>query len=84
MLHTLSYRVGHILVASARGAMLFFGAVIAPLVFKHLPAYTSGPFIRRVFPVYDLGSARFVVSSRWRCCLRLTLALLPALLPVFG
>jgi hypothetical protein len=32
--------------------MLFFGAVIAPLVFTKLPADVSGPFIRSVFPWY--------------------------------
>lgn len=41
-----------LLAASAFGAMLFFGAVIAPLVFTRLPEETAGPFIRQVFPVY--------------------------------
>ncbi len=34
------------------GGMLFFGAVMAPLVFTKLPADVSGPFIRSVFPWY--------------------------------
>jgi hypothetical protein len=34
------------------GGMLFFGAVMAPLVFTKLPADVSGPFIRGVFPWY--------------------------------
>ncbi len=34
------------------GGMLFFGAVMAPLVFTKLPADVSGPFIRSVFPFY--------------------------------
>jgi hypothetical protein len=54
MLDAVSYHDGHVLVARAWGAMLFFGAVMAPLVFTHLPDDTSGPFIRRVFPVYFL------------------------------
>jgi hypothetical protein len=36
------------------GGMVFFAAGVAPLVFKHLPEATAGPFIRRVFPVYYL------------------------------
>ena len=54
MLQSIFYHLNHILVASAWGAMLFFGAVMAPLIFKHLPTDTSGPFIRQVFPVYYL------------------------------
>jgi hypothetical protein len=38
--------------ACLMGGMLFFGAVIAPLVFTKLPADVSGPFIRSVFPWY--------------------------------
>ena len=32
--------------------MLFFGAVMAPLVFTHLPLDIAGPFIRTAFPFY--------------------------------
>jgi hypothetical protein len=34
------------------GGMLFFGAVVAPLVFLKLPPAIAGPFIRTVFPCY--------------------------------
>jgi hypothetical protein len=42
------------------GGMLFFGAVMAPLVFTHLPLPVAGGFIRAAFPWYYgfiLGSA---------------------------
>jgi hypothetical protein len=34
------------------GGMLFFGAVMAPLVFTKLPPDVAGPFIRAAFPFY--------------------------------
>ncbi len=34
------------------GGMVFFGAIIAPLVFTKLPPDISGPFIRAIFPRY--------------------------------
>jgi hypothetical protein len=34
------------------GGMVFFGAVVAPLVFTRLPATLAGVFIRGVFPFY--------------------------------
>lgn len=40
--------------ALALGGMLFFTAVMAPLVFTQLPVETAGPFIRKVFPWYYL------------------------------
>ena len=36
------------------GALVFFAAVYAPLVFIRLDAATAGGFIRQVFPVYYL------------------------------
>jgi len=36
------------------GGMIFFAAVMAPLVFTKLPASQAGEFIRAVFPVYYL------------------------------
>ena len=36
------------------GGMVFFAAVVAPLVFTRLPPEWSGRFIRQVFPVYYL------------------------------
>jgi hypothetical protein len=38
--------------AALVGGMLFFGAVMAPLVFTKLPLDTAGPFIRAAFPRY--------------------------------
>lgn len=43
--------------AAAFGGMLFFAAVLAPLIFARLPAATAGGFIRQVFPVYYLVMA---------------------------
>jgi len=34
------------------GGMVFFGAIVAPLVFTQLPPDIAGPFIRRMFPFY--------------------------------
>jgi hypothetical protein len=42
------------------GGMLFFGAIVAPLVFTKLPPDTAGTFIRAIFPRYY---AFIVVSS---------------------
>jgi hypothetical protein len=36
------------------GGMVFFAAVVAPLVFTRLPPEQAGRFIRQVFPVYYL------------------------------
>ncbi|MES2713197.1 MAG: DUF4149 domain-containing protein [Pseudomonadota bacterium] len=36
------------------GGMVFFAAILAPLVFTRLPAEVAGGFIRAVFPVYYL------------------------------
>jgi hypothetical protein len=35
------------------GGMVFFAAVMTPLVFTKLPPEISGPFIREVFPVFS-------------------------------
>jgi hypothetical protein len=46
--------------AALVGGMLFFGVVMAPLVFWHLPLAVAGPFIRTAFPWvygYCIGSA---------------------------
>jgi hypothetical protein len=42
------------------GGMVFFGAIMAPLVFTRLPPEVSGPFIRAIFPRYY---AYIVVAS---------------------
>jgi hypothetical protein len=53
------------------GGMIFFAAVMAPLVFTRLPAKQAGTFIRAVFPVYYLyvlGSsaiAALALATRW-------------------
>jgi hypothetical protein len=38
--------------AATFGGMLFFAAVVAPLVFSKLPTPTAGAFLRQLFPVY--------------------------------
>jgi hypothetical protein len=43
-----------IAVALLIGGMVFFAAIMAPLVFTKLPAEQAGAFIRQVFPVYYL------------------------------
>jgi hypothetical protein len=43
--------------AATFGGMLFFAAVVAPLVFSKLPSPTAGAFIRQLFPVYYLVMA---------------------------
>lgn len=44
-----------VIVASIWGAMAFFAAVYAPLVFIKLEPAVAGRFIREVFPVYYLA-----------------------------
>ena len=46
--------VAGVLCATAFGSMVFFSAVVAPLVFTRLPAEAAGAFIRQLFPVYYL------------------------------
>lgn len=58
-------------IALLLGGMVFFAAVMAPLVFTRLPAQQAGIFIREVFPVYYLyvlvGSAiaALALYPRW-------------------
>jgi hypothetical protein len=53
------------------GGMVFFAAVMAPLVFTKLPAQQAGTFIRAVFPVYYLYVlmasvvAALALATRW-------------------
>jgi hypothetical protein len=47
--------VAGLALALAFGAMTFFSAVMAPLVFTKLPFETAGGFIRQVFPWYYLS-----------------------------
>lgn len=46
--------LGLLATACLLGGMVFFGAVMAPLVFTRLDAAASGPFIRATFPRYYL------------------------------
>jgi hypothetical protein len=51
--------------AALVGGMLFFGLVVAPLVFIKLPPPVAGPFIRTVFPFYY---AFIIVSATLAAC----------------
>ena len=42
------------LTGALAGSMLFFAVVIAPTVFRALPAEAAGSFLRRLFPLYFL------------------------------
>jgi hypothetical protein len=45
------------------GIMLFFSFVIAPTVFKFLPTTQSGPYIRKLFPIYYIINAALALGS---------------------
>jgi len=47
-----SVDIAALFAAAILGAMLFFAAVVAPLVFAHFPEADAGAFIRRLFPRY--------------------------------
>jgi hypothetical protein len=50
------------------GGMVFFAAVMTPLVFTKLPPEISGPFIREVFPVFSkvmAGLSLFSAALIW-------------------
>jgi hypothetical protein len=52
------------LVGALAGSMVFFGAVVAPLVFRVLPADAAGAFLRAFFPVYYIwGMALACVAA---------------------
>ena len=51
-MHHAAAILGLLSLAALAGGMTFFGAVVAPLVFRTLEAPTSGRFIRAVFPHY--------------------------------
>jgi hypothetical protein len=61
--------VGSLLLCGmALGAMVFFAAVIAPIVFRSLPADIAGGFIRGLFPVYYsvlLGVTAIAALGLW-------------------
>ena len=45
------------------GIMLFFSFVIAPTVHKFLPTQQSGPYIRRLFPIYYMINGALALGS---------------------
>lgn len=45
------------------GIMLFFSFVIAPTVHKFLPTQQSGPYIRKLFPIYYIINAALSLGS---------------------
>ena len=45
------------------GTMLFFSFVIAPTVHKFLPKGQSGPYIRKLFPIYYIINAALTLGS---------------------
>ena len=45
------------------GIMLFFSFVIAPTVHKFLPKTESGPYIRKIFPIYYILNGFLSLSS---------------------
>lgn len=49
-----AFAAGLLAAACLLGGMVFFAAVVAPLVFTRLDAASSGPFIRATFPRYYL------------------------------
>lgn len=51
---TAAFAAGSLAAACLLGGMVFFAAVVAPLVFTRLDAASSGPFIRATFPRYYL------------------------------
>ena len=42
------------LTGALAGSMLFFAIIVAPTVFRALPAEAAGSFLRRLFPLYFL------------------------------
>lgn len=68
--------------AAILGAMLFFAVVVAPLVFRYLPADMAGTFLRGLFPrYYDvLAVATFIAAALsfepWPAVVLLVVALL--------
>ncbi len=45
------------------GIMLFFSFVITPTVHKFLPKTESGPYIRKIFPIYYILNGFLALSS---------------------
>ena len=51
-MHHAAAILGLLALAALAGGMLFFGAVVAPLVFRALEPANAGHFIRALFPHY--------------------------------
>jgi hypothetical protein len=70
--------------AALVGGMLFFGAIMAPLVFTKLPPDVAGPFIRAAFPRYyayiivsaALGAGGFLLRGQAASAVALILIVL--------
>jgi hypothetical protein len=45
------------------GIMLFFSFVIAPTIHKFLPTAQSGPYIKKLFPIYYIINAALALGS---------------------
>lgn len=54
LLQDLLLAMAGVFAALALGAMLFFGAVVAPTVFRTIAAEQASAFLRRLFPTYYL------------------------------
>ncbi len=54
LLQDLLLALAGVFAALALGAMLFFGAVVAPTVFRTIAAEQASAFLRRLFPTYYL------------------------------
>ncbi len=69
-METAAYAIGLVAAACLLGGMVFFGAVMAPLVFTRLDAPTAGRLIRATFPRYYLyvlvAAALGAVGLAWR------------------
>ena len=70
--------------AALAGGMLFFGAVMAPLVFLHLPISVAGPFIRIAFPWYYAFCAASAGIAALGAALRRDWLALPLMLAVIA
>jgi hypothetical protein len=73
MMGAASHILGLAALACLVGGMVFFGIIMAPLVFTRLDAATAGRFIRATFPRYylyvlisaALGAAAFAATDPW-------------------
>lgn len=54
-LTTILIACGFLIISILAGSMLFFSAIMAPLIFIKLDIETAGRFIRQVFPWYYLA-----------------------------